>query len=874
MISLLPGIIPCCEKNAKAALASNDLALAAKCQLALAYFDVEKGEYSRAFDRLFTVKDKLDTSNNIQFTHLADLHNLLGIIYDRQGYSNLALESYENAIRIYSNLGSSTGQVLLNQANLVKVLAEHGKYERAIALGEAVRTKTVSVPPEDGKGQILATVQNNLGYAKNCRGLGLLSDMRDRSASASCKEAMELFKLNLRIAINIGREEYLTTLVSYIGAASSAGQLDESLRHARLTEPKAEDNILLSAAFFSQRSIIEAKSGNHEAAMPDILKACRILGLTPLGDDSLGRVANPFPAFGSITDTARIRLTALQNKGAVLLLHFKRQGGIEHLEKSLLAYEQAVELYNALQNDLFDDAAVVNLRIQQHTVYPNAARAAALLYTQAVKTTPTTRQMYWEKAFRYAEQGRGFALRQRVRDVIAEQNINYRSFYQQEKDLRDSMFQYRRNRGKYSLVEAKQREIWEFRESLRTSSDPAAREYYRLAYDHAVPTLQELQQDLIGDDTTVFIEYVWAAPQPFALWATRKGYGLVQLDIPNGDVFWDMVKAFQRKQLQSYLAPDANVRKIYDILLGSVLNDVQAQTKAKTDRLKLVIAADNLLRLIPFEALVIKDGRESKDEQPYYVVKKHVVGYQYSAALWRLQTAQQTEQKKKTPKPRIASFVNIADATDGCGGIRDTLPLLGAFSTDTLPALAKKQGIEVEVCDTAQVSDFRREGPVVDVAHFCMHGCLNPENPEETYLSFAPDSGSSGKVSITYLLNNMPQMRAQLAVFGNCNTASQGNTEHDDHEGGQKGEGLIALHWAMSAAGCPNTIATLNEVKDESAALLLRFFFQHLLEKKPADEALSLAKRDYLNKAKNPNLDKYTRHWANFICIGPPYQIK
>ncbi|MBK9336533.1 MAG: CHAT domain-containing protein [Lewinellaceae bacterium] len=78
------------------------------------------------------------------------------------------------------------------------------------------------------------------------------------------------------------------------------------------------------------------------------------------------------------------------------------------------------------------------------------------------------------------------------------------------------------------------------------------------------------------------------------------------------------------------------------------------------------------------------------------------------------------------------------------------------------------------------------------------------------------------------------------------------------------GEGTLSLSRAFQAAGCPATVMSLWEVRDDATAELMRLFLENIRLGQDKDEALAKAKRAYLQTA----ADAFPYYWAGFVLTG------
>ena len=84
----------------------------------------------------------------------------------------------------------------------------------------------------------------------------------------------------------------------------------------------------------------------------------------------------------------------------------------------------------------------------------------------------------------------------------------------------------------------------------------------------------------------------------------------------------------------------------------------------------------------------------------------------------------------------------------------------------------------------------------------------------------------------------------------------------------QRGEGIISLARAFAYAGAKSIFTTLWKVDDEKTKDLVIDFYKYLKVGKAKDEALHLAKLDFLKKNKGKGAANHPFFWAGMIGIG------
>ncbi len=77
----------------------------------------------------------------------------------------------------------------------------------------------------------------------------------------------------------------------------------------------------------------------------------------------------------------------------------------------------------------------------------------------------------------------------------------------------------------------------------------------------------------------------------------------------------------------------------------------------------------------------------------------------------------------------------------------------------------------------------------------------------------------------------------------------------------------MSLARAFAYAGCPSIVTTLWQAEDKATAFITTRLHHYLKQGKPKDEAVRLAKLDYLASVTSSRRQSPV-YWANFIFIG------
>ena len=99
----------------------------------------------------------------------------------------------------------------------------------------------------------------------------------------------------------------------------------------------------------------------------------------------------------------------------------------------------------------------------------------------------------------------------------------------------------------------------------------------------------------------------------------------------------------------------------------------------------------------------------------------------------------------------------------------------------------------------------------------------------------------------------------QLVILSACET---GNGQMIN------GEGIISLSRAFFYSGCRSVMTTLWKAEDVSVTFITKHMHEYLKKGYPKDEALQLAKLDYLKSSDIDSRYKTPAYWAPLVLTG------
>lgn len=285
---------------------------------------------------------------------------------------------------------------------------------------------------------------------------------------------------------------------------------------------------------------------------------------------------------------------------------------------------------------------------------------------------------------------------------------------------------------------------------------------------------------------------------------------------------------------------------LYELLLGPDLNRVLPQSG------RLIIVPDDALVFVPFEALLRKPVTSGNWRDLPWVLNDYSTGYAYSATLLQMQ---QTISSKHREQQEPLQY--------GFGGYAPSYSTKGMKLTSTQTLVNGAHGLlggKTWCGQQASEEGFKASAPNCRILLLAMHGLADAENPELSRLLFGdpgPDSLENNNVLYASELQIM-QLQADLAVLSAC---------HSGFGKLQKGEGMFSLARAFARAGVPATVMSLWLLHENAAGPLVQGFLQYLQEGKTKDEALCLAKKDFLKNDQYFDMG-HPFFWAGVTTAG------
>ena len=381
--------------------------------------------------------------------------------------------------------------------------------------------------------------------------------------------------------------------------------------------------------------------------------------------------------------------------------------------------------------------------------------------------------------------------------------------------------------------------------------------YAALHYPEPVPAA-----DLPLQGNEVLLEYALGEGAGYIMVVRKGGVSKVVKIAMGQEALEEKVNAFMepflKKDREGYLHPEAfslpQAKQLYDLLLAGVLAEVKESER-------VIIVPDGILGLLPFEALVLKQGQNFQDS--VFVGDKYNLTYYQSAAVLALKRRLQEE---PASRPLFALGDPVFNQQGGIFWVRSSegrklgFPPLEETQKE-VRAIAGIMGVAPAPPDVLldlQANETQlKKSPLQDYRylHFATHAYLGKvQGIMEPFILLGQvgnQPGDKGFLTMSQVLDL--KLNAEMVVLSACDTG-RGKV--------MEGEGVANFARAFQHAGARSVVVSLWEVASDPAVEYMTLFYGHLKEGKSRAEALRLARQAI--KAKYPE----PFFWAVFILHG------
>ncbi len=292
-----------------------------------------------------------------------------------------------------------------------------------------------------------------------------------------------------------------------------------------------------------------------------------------------------------------------------------------------------------------------------------------------------------------------------------------------------------------------------------------------------------------------------------------------------------------------------NSFRSYTTALSYMYDNLIRPVEGLLSSTRLIIIPDEEIAWLPFDAFL--KNKPAPDQTDYeglrYLIYDYTFSYGYSSSLIF----------RKEPELRGGEEVYAFSPDYGNSGLsgKEQDHLQGAG--DEIDGIFKMYRGKKFTGDKATETNFRSAMQNPAIFHLAMHSLADSSNSRYSYMMFDTrnDSVEDGKL-YNYEIS-ISRIKTPMVVLSVCNSGT-GTLYH--------GEGLMSLARGFILAGASSVIKTAWEVNDETSAVIITRFYFHLSKGKSKDEAMRLAKLEYINS--NPPLYANPYYWAAYEVLG------
>lgn len=697
------------------------------------------------------------------------------------------------------------------------------------------------------------------------------------------KELPAHHNINLGIITNLG--------LSYLGLQQTS-QAQEYLHEALQIARSLYGNLHIHvASAFKNIASCYFCTGNYNQALfhcQDALQSLEIVLPNPQDTHLLPDLSH--------YSSAHFLLEILTLKAQILNTLYRQTADINDLQAALSHYQCADALIDQMRSGYKQEGS-------KHTL----AETAKKLYDSALSAfftaPPSSTQDMAALAFQYLEKSRAVLLFSNIKELEARNDGQIPpQLLQQEYDWRIEITNIEKQRAQalLELPEAQnkqQLDQWQDQlftlkhnyQNLIEQFEKDYPDYYLLKYQTEPIKLHQLQKILQTTENTFILSFFVGAEQIYLFAVTTNTTHFLALPKPAdfAGLIDDFLFSVKTKDKSDYLT---YAHALYQILLHDILTLLQAPPDTR-----LLILPDDVLSLIPFEALLTQNcsPNPAYNNLPYLICQ-YDVSYHFSATLWSHglqkaaqsaqippsfigfapvysnQNAYQTEEELQTNAQQEIYgqlLATLSPATTPAP-LLETLRSVTLHSKTYLELPFAEQEVNhiaqiftnqhypamVQLHQHANLTNFQQQAQHYKYVLIAAHGDYNDQHPQLTGIIFSP----SDRENVPHVLYQADiynlTLKADLIVLSCCETGL-GVTLH--------GEGIMAFNRGFLFAGANNVVYTFFKVYDQASFELTTLFFEQIFKNKTYHEALRAAKLQLIQSKSLPPV-----FWSGYVLIG------
>lgn len=491
----------------------------------------------------------------------------------------------------------------------------------------------------------------------------------------------------------------------------------------------------------------------------------------------------------------------------------------ESLKKALVYLDSALDYLRQERRNFDSDGAQLSFIDQHSAIYSAAASKAYQLYRL------TGKEHYRDAVFRYAEERKTVLLKRQLNKFSSLRVSQVPdSIIARERSL-VKLFTNPDSKVNYGDLEQEYDDLILY---IRQHY-PA---YYELRYSAKTASKSDIQSSILKQGQTL-VEYVQGKDELLVFVVTTKKIELLKIE---GENIKKQILAFNRAIIAR--------NQVQCSQIGNPLREVLfAPLEEYIDGDEIFIIPDGPLYALNFEALPnAQTGR--------FLIEDYTLSYLLSATtslLYQNLDSPADADGVLAMAPGFAHDENMA----GSGERYIRQP----FAMRTAQAVGDMFSGQSLLASQATEERFKKDAAKHKIIHFGTHAEVNTASPMLSRLILTRSEKEDGYLH-AYEIYNLP-LRAELAVLTACETGVGKESSS---------EGVLSMAHGFAYAGCPSLVMSLWEIDEKTSAQIIESFYENLSDGKAKNEALRLAKLEYLMNAKGELKNPY--YWSGLVMFG------
>lgn len=812
------------------------------------------GRYGKAIEYL-NKATKLQKDKNV----LARLYNELGVNYKLLGDFRKSLDNQNQAIQ----------------------LLEGGEDKRSLA--SALQEKGTTLTELKQEGEDIPYLQQALKLFQSPEAFDYINQMlcykqmaysylRFSQTSTTVKNGLDSAMLYNQKALDIatkhipvGNSYTYQILLDMSSALSKKGSFDQAQEYItksdQLTVELLQTKSIEAANILNTKAITNRLQGDFVGSLKNYQLEINSL-LLEYDDNDF----NSLPTKEQLIE--EVSLNNLQNAvagKARCWYQYYKHGGKD--KKNLEAALKTIELFDEIINKIRAEFAGSGSNVAWSDLTLDAYENAIEICLAMAQETGDVK--YKKQALFYSEKSKGLTLLESFQNTKAiqvaglseEELIKEREMKLDINDLEQKVFHLTQQRKPELIEEIKavQKQIFLKKQNYQDFLKKLEAEhpkYYSTKYNINILNVEEIRAML--KDEQGLIEYFVGDSSVFAFKITKTDFDAYTLDghesmtarvndFRNSIYGYFLSSKDKSEQMQSKFAKQYAERayKMYQVLVEPL---------GKLPKRLIIVPAGPMCDM-PFESLLTqKVSDPAKYKSHPYFIREHVISYTYSATLLKEMSEQEHAPVTNTYLGFAPSFGESAASV--IRGKRYALSPLAHNKTE-VENISTLLGGKMYHGKDAIEHNFKSVASDYQIIHFATHGMANSNDPDYSLLAFTEIAdGQENEFLYVSDLYNM-ELNADMVILSACETALGKNF---------RGEGIMSMARGFSYAGAKSIFTTLWCVNDHSTCNITQGYFKYLQEGKDKDEALQLAKLDYLDAAND--LMAHPFLWSPYILVG------